>query len=153
MPVPPHDAGRDGTHSLGELRALEEAGAIEIARPGTPEADPFDPAMADDVPAYNAKLLAHHGPDALTSNRQLRQAAVAAERDPDRVAAALTSYRERLGLEHIGLTVWLGVLSGTLAALALERRLDPSAAFFVDEVRRLAKSFGTNAGRVAEALR
>jgi len=32
MPVPPHGTGRDGPHSLRELLALEDGGAVEITQ-------------------------------------------------------------------------------------------------------------------------
>jgi len=73
-------------------------------------------------------------PDALTTIQLLRQAGLLAKRDPGTVAAAPASYRERLGLDHVGLAVWLGVNPTQLAALGLCARPVPTSPAFVDVV-------------------
>ncbi|MDP8944173.1 MAG: hypothetical protein M3N16_08665, partial [Actinomycetota bacterium] len=113
----PEDAG---THPLADLDAMAAAGDIELVQPGSPEAAAFDREMADELDAYNADLLARDGPDAPTSDRDLRRAALAAEQDPRYVAHALAAYRERLGLDPTGLARWLGVDPARLAMLALQ---------------------------------
>ena len=67
---------------MADLEALEAAGVIEIHRPGTPEADAFDRAMVVDLDEADAELAGREGPDALTSDRLLRQTALAAEQNP-----------------------------------------------------------------------
>ena len=153
MPSTPRDDEHERvTYSALDLEAMAAAGDVELAMPGTPEADRADRAAREQLAAYNADLVAREGPDALLSDRQLRQAALAAEQDPRLVAHAFASYRERLGLDPAGLAAWLHVGTGQLAALALEPRPDTSGVAFVDEVRELAARYGADLGRLAEAL-
>ncbi len=90
---------------------------------------------------------------ALTSDRQLRQAALAAEHDPGTIAHALLVARRQLRHDHAELARWLGIDADRLAALALEPRPYPSASDFSDQVRRLAERFGADPDRLADALR
>src|SRR3712207_2532910 len=91
-----HDEGA-GAYTLAELQAMEAAGDIELTRPGTPEAAAAQRAMIEQLTADDVDLLGQIGPDALTSTRFLRQAALAAEQDPERVGHALAHYREARG--------------------------------------------------------
>src|SRR5436190_587005 len=120
-----HGDNPDGSFSLDELAHLEAAGVIEIQQPGTPEAAAFDQAIADELASYDAELLKREGPDALTSGRYLRQTALGAERDPERVGYALAAFCRARGWERSDLADWLGITIDQLAALALERRADP----------------------------
>src|SRR6059058_3293012 len=96
-----HDAAREpGPFTLAELLALEADGVIEIHQTATQGAVAFDQAIADQLPAFNARLLAEEGPDALTSDRALRQAALVAERDPERVGYALAAFCRAHGWER-----------------------------------------------------
>ena len=90
--------------------------------------------------------------DAATSARQLRQAALAAERDPTTIAHALVTARHQRVTDHAGLASWLGIDADRLAALALEPRPDPSAPNFPDQVARLAERYGADPDRLADAL-
>ena len=153
MPSAPRDdEPPEGTYSLADLQAMDAAGDIDIIAPGTPEADAFDREMVAELDAYNARLLARDGPDALTSDRDLRIAALAAERDPGTIAHALVTARRQLVTDHAGLAAWLGVTPTRLAALAIQPRPDPAAPTFADEVWELAERFGAEPGRLADAL-
>ena len=96
--------------------------------------------------------IKRRGPDALTSDRQLRQAMLAAERDPGTIAHALLLARRQLGYDHAELARWLGITTDRLAALALEPRPGPAAPAFVDQVRELARRYGADPGRLTDAL-
>ena len=146
------DEHEDVTYTMLDLEAMEAAGDIELAMPGTPEAEAAREAMVDELDAYDTELLAREGPDALTSDRQLRQAALAAEQDPATIAHALVTARRQLVTDHTGLASWLGIDADRLAALVLERRPDPAAPDFVDQVRQLAERYGANPGRLGDAL-
>ena len=134
-------------------RKVEGANDIELPTPGMPEAAASRREMGDQLAAYDADLVPREGPDALTSDRQLRQAALAAEQDPALAASALAARRAALVTDHAGLATWLGVTPNGLAAIGLEPRPDPSAPAFADRVRRLADLFGADPGRLADALR
>ena len=148
-----HDHDEDaGTYSLAELEAMAAAGEIELIDAGIPETSAFDREMVAELDAYNADLVAREGPDALTSDRQLRQAALAAEGDPGTIAHALVTARRQLVTDHAGLASWLRINADRLAALALEPRPDPSAPAFADQVRRLAERFEADPDRLVDAL-
>src|SRR4051812_8144663 len=98
-----------GSFTQADLEILAAAGSIEIILPGTPEADAFDRRIADELRAHDAALLAREGPDALTSVRALRQAALAAERDPERVGFALSAFCHAHGWDRSRLATWLGI--------------------------------------------
>jgi hypothetical protein len=152
MPTSDRDERDAGTYTRLDFEAMAVAGDIEIIQPGTPEAAAFDREMVAQLDAYNAKLLEREGPDAMTSDRQLRQAALAAEQVPDYVAYAFAAYRERLGLDRDGLARWLDVGPDQLAALAITARPDPLSPTFIDEVEDLARRYGADRGRLAETL-
>jgi hypothetical protein len=75
----------DGSFSEAELSRLEDEGAIEVHRPGTPRWHAASRAMREQLVAHDAEMLEKEGPDTLTSDRLLRQTAIAAERDPELV--------------------------------------------------------------------
>ena len=153
MPSPRrNDEPTEVAYTRLDFEAMAAAGDIEIIEPGTPEAAAFDREMVNQLDEYNADLIEREGPDALTSDRQLRQAAVTAEQDPRYVAHALADARARLVADRAGLASWLGIGPNQLAALGLESRPDPSAPTFTDRVRELAKRYGVNADRLADAL-
>ncbi len=153
MPSPRrNDEPTEVAYTRLDFEAMAAAGDIEIIEPGTPEAAAFDREMIDQLDEYNASLIEREGPDALTSDRQLRQAALAAEQDPYYVGHALAAYRERIGADHAGLATWLHVTPSQLAALAIQPRPDPSGATFADQIRHLAERFGADPGRLADAL-
>ncbi len=151
MPSSHDDEPPEGTYTMLDLEAMEAAGDIELAMPGTPEAEAAREAMVDELDAYDAELVAREGPDAMTSDRQLRQAALAAEQDPRTIAHAVPTARRQLGYDRAGLASWLGIDADQLAALALEPRPDPSAPTFEDQVRRLAARFGAESVTVKAA--
>ena len=153
MPGTPHDdEPREGTYSLADLQAMEAAGDVDLAMPGTDGATARDRAIRDQLVAYDADLVAREGPDAATSDRQLRRAALAAEHDPGTVAHALLIARRQLGYDHAELANWLGIGTDRLAALALEPQPDPSAPTLADWVRRLAERSGADVDRLTDAL-
>ena len=147
-----HDEGA-GTYTLAELQAMAAAGDVELVEAGTPEAAASDREMVDQLDPYNRELLEREGADALTSDRQLRQAALLAERDPATVAHALADARARLVADRAGLASWLGIDADRLTALALEPRPDPSAPTFAHQVAELAARFGADPDRLGDALR
>ncbi len=152
MPFMPEDDEDEGGFTLAELQAMEAAGDIEIIQPGTPEAEAWDRAMAEQLAEHDRELVEREGPDALTSDRLLRQAALAAEQDPTTIGCALLIARRQLGYDHAELARWLGVGPNQLAALVITPRPDPSAPTFADAVQALAKRYGADPGRLVEAL-
>ncbi len=68
------------------------------------------------------------------------------------VAAALASYRERLGLDLAGLAAWLRCTTTQLAALGLCERPDPASPAYVALMDELAQRYGADPGRIAVAL-
>ena len=132
----------DGSFSAEELERLEREGIIERIQPGTPEAEAFNREMAARLMAVDAELLRTDGPDALTSDRLLRQEALKAEHDPERVASAFAAWCRSRGWERADLASWLGVTTGQLAAMALHSRSDAG----------LADRYGADAGRLASVL-
>lgn len=153
MPSTPRDDEfDDDTYTLVDLQAMEAAGDIELAMPGTPEHAVGVRAMIEQLRAHDRELVAREGPDAMTSDRDLRLAALAAEQDPHYVAHALADARARLMADHAGLATWLHVTPSQLAALAIQPRPDPSAPTFVEQVQRLAEHYGADPGRLADAL-
>ena len=95
MPGTSRNSEGTGTYALAELQAMASADDIELVGPGTQEARIFDREMDDELDGYNRDLVERDGPDALTSDRQLRQAALAAEQDPALAASALAVARQR----------------------------------------------------------
>jgi hypothetical protein len=95
----------------------------------------------------NAELLAREGPDALTSDRHFRQAALAAELDPELVASAFAGWCRERGWERSDLAGYLGVTVDQFAALALTSR-----AMAATETRPLAERFGADTARLDEVL-
>jgi hypothetical protein len=81
-----------------------------------------------------------------------RQSAVLAERDPGTVAFALAAFRRLRGFERSGLAAWLGITPDQLVALTLEPRPDRAAPEYEDIVAGLARLYGVNPARLAEAL-
>jgi hypothetical protein len=112
----------DGSFSEEYIRRLEAEGIIEIARPGTPEWEAALDEMAEQLDAEDAERLALDGPDALTSDRMLRQTALVLERDPESVAYALAAWCQSHGWTRSDLASWLGLTIDGYAALALELR-------------------------------
>src|SRR4051794_12024352 len=95
------DADREpGTFTLAELQELAYAGVLEIVEPGTPEAVAFDRAMAAQLDQVDEELRRREGPDAVTSDRLLRSAAIGAERDPQLVGYALAAFCRSRGWER-----------------------------------------------------
>ena len=88
-----------------------------------------------------------------SEGRWLARAAARAEADPFFVASALAAYRALAGYDDARLAAWLGCPAGNLARLALCRRPDGGSAMFSDEVRRIARHVGGDAGRLAQLLR
>ncbi len=112
----------------------------------------LDRTMIDQLDTDHAGLIAQDGPDAVTSDRLLRHVATLAERDPGTVAATLASYRKQLGLDHVGLAGWLGMNPTQLTTLGLCARPDQASPAFADLVEELARRYGADTGRLAEAL-
>jgi hypothetical protein len=112
----------DGSFSAAELSRLEGEGIIEIHEPGSPGARQHAQEMRAQLQAVDEDLRRREGPDAVTSDRLLRQAAIAAEQDPGRIGHALASFCRRRGWERSDLADWLGLSLDRYAALALERR-------------------------------
>ena len=153
MPTtPPDDEPAEGTYSLLDLQAMDAAGDVELAMPGTPEHAAGVRALREQLAAYDADLVARDGPDALTSDRQLRQAALAAEHDPTTIAHVLLAARRQLGYDHVQLARWLGITPDRLAALAILPRPDPAAPTFAERIGELADRYGADPGRLADAL-
>ena len=144
MPDDQHDAREPGTFTRAEVEALQAAGVIETHEPGSPDADAFAQAMVVHLEAFDAELLEREGPDALTSERLLRQTALAAESNPALVESALAAYRDRQGWTRDQLATWLGLTSASLALLALEPR--------DAEVDALAERYGVDRGRLVLVL-
>ena len=136
----------EGAYTAEELRAM----GVEIVPPDEHEA--FDREMAAALDAHDDELRAREGPDAVTSDRLLRMAAITAESDPAFVGSAFGAFREGRGLAPADLAAWLGVDADQLAALAVSPRPDPASAAFADQVRVLAKQYGAEAGRLYEVL-
>jgi hypothetical protein len=151
-----------------DLAAAERAGVFSFTDPGTADADAFDLAMADDLAAFDAELLARDGADALTSDRALRlvefqrqqaqerrRELAAAERDGDRVASALATFRSQRGWSIDALADWLGVDIEDYRRLAMQRR--PSVAtrecaYDRGLVAQFAERFGAHPERLLEAF-
>src|SRR4051812_15454662 len=87
-----HDEREPSGFTMAELQDLADAGVIEIVQPGTPEAAAFDREMAEQLANADEDLRQREGPDALTSDRLLRQAAIAAEQEPERVGYAFATW-------------------------------------------------------------
>src|SRR3954470_5967771 len=117
----------DGSFSADELERLQREGVIEMIQPGTPEAAAFDQELANELEAADAELLAREGPDAFTSARMLRQTALTAEHDPERVGHAFAAWCRARGLERSDLAEYLGVTVAQLPAMAIERRAAPGS--------------------------
>ena len=147
------DEQEPGTHTRLDLEALKAAGDVEIIRPGTPEAAAELHAMRVQLHRHDRALVARDGPEAMTSVRLLRQAAIAAEARPGTIGHALARYREDRGWTRADLADWLGVTTTTLAAMALEPVPRPEA-LSADEnpCEQLGERFDADAGRLAEAL-
>lgn len=129
----------DGTFDLAAELA---AGRIEIAQPGTPEHAAFEREMVEELAYADAELLALDGPDALTSDRLLRQSALVAERNPDLLGHAFAAWCRRRGWERRDLADWLGVTADQLAAMALVPACQG----------HLAERYGASAERLAAVL-
>ena len=143
----------DGSFSADELARLEAAGIIEVVQPGTAAAAAFDQEMANELEAADAELLALHGPDALTSARLLRQLALTAELDPERVGYAFAAWCRAHGRERSDLAAHLGVTVDQLASMAVERRADPGYPLDAGVPQGdLAERFGADPGRLTDVL-
>jgi len=143
----------DGSFSADELARLEASGIIEMIQPGTAAAAAFDQQMADELEAADAELLALEGPDAFTSARMLRQTALTAELDPERVGYAFAAWCRLRGWERSDLAAHLGVTIDQLAAMAVERRADPGYPLDAGVPQHdLAERFGADPSRLAVLL-
>jgi hypothetical protein len=144
----------DGSFSEAELKRLEAEGIIEIHQAGTPKWRAHTQAIADELEAHDAELLAHEGPDALTSERLLRQTALAVERDPDFVGYAFAAWCAARGWERSDLADYLGVTVSQLAAMAIIARADYRFSMDANgsEAKSLARQFGADASRLAQVL-
>lgn len=132
----------DGSFSAAELERLEAAGIIEVHRPGTSGWHEHARQMADEIAVDDAERLALDGPDTLTSARLLRQTALVAELDPEKLGHAFAAWCASRGWERSDLASWLGVTTDQLAAMALIARLDG----------HLATRYGADADRLAAVL-
>lgn len=141
----------DGSFSAAELQRLQDEGILEVAQPGTPEWHAARQAMADELAVADAELLGIEGLDALTSERFLRQQAIRAERDPERVGWAFAAWCGARGWERSDLASWLGVTNDQLAAMALERRGVTGCAEDVPQ-HDLTERFGADPDRLAAVL-
>jgi hypothetical protein len=142
-----------GSFSADELARLEAAGIIEAVQPGTPEAAAFDQELLDELEVADAELLALEGPDAFTSARMLRQTALRAELDPERIGYAFAAWCRARGWERSDLAEYLGVTVDQLAAMAIECRADPG--YPLDSglpQHDLAERFGADPDRLTEVL-
>ena len=72
--------------------------------------------------------------------------------DPRVVAAALTSYRARTGLDEAGLAAWLGLSIERLHGLALCTAPDPTSPHLAAAVAALAAFIGCDAARLHTLL-
>lgn len=132
----------DGSFSAAELERLEAAGIIEVHQPGSPEWHEHAKAMADELAVADAEALAIDGPDALTSVRLLRQEAIRAERDPERVGYQFAAWCISRDWDRSDLAGYLGLTVDGLAALATELR----------SVSDLAERYGADRARLAMVL-
>lgn len=110
----------EGGHTLDDLARLQAEGVLEVHQPGTPEHAAARRAIRDELAYADAEALALEGPDALTSTRLLRQAAIGAELDPERYGSVFATFCARHGWERADLASYLGVTADKLAAMALE---------------------------------
>jgi hypothetical protein len=98
--------------------------------------------MAEQSAAHDAEMLERDGPDALTGERMMRQAAIGAELDPEFVGHAFAAWCKRRGWERSDLADYLGVTVNQLAAMALVPICQG----------HLAERYGADPGRLAEVL-
>lgn len=141
----------DGSFSQAELDRLEREGILEVHQPGTPEHAAAREQLREEIEVADAEALAIHGPDALTSDRLLRQMALVCDLDPGRVGHAFAAWCRGRGWERADLASWLGVTIDQLAAMALARRGltgCPEDGEHVD----LAERYGADADRLAVVL-
>src|SRR4051812_43039976 len=104
----------EGGHTLDDLARLQAEGVLEVHAPGTTEHAAARRAMAEELAYADAEALALEGPDALTSDRLLRQAAVGAELNPDYLGYAFAAWCRAKGWERSDLASWLGVTTDQL---------------------------------------
>jgi hypothetical protein len=158
---PMHPDNPDGSFSAAELARLEREGILEIHQPGTIEHEAARQELRAEIEVADAEALAIHGPDALTSTRLLRQEAIAAERDRERVGWAFAAWCAARGWERSDLAEYLGVTVDQLAAMALERlpkqewqRTNGHLEWVTVGVPRsvLAERYGADAKRLAAVL-
>ena len=147
----------DGSFSQAELDRLVAEGILEVAEPGTPEHVAARRAMREEIEVADAEALGIHGPDALTSDRLLRQAALVAELDPDRVGYVFAAWCRSHGWERSDLASWLGVTVDRLAAMALEPLLrawshDVPNGQWPTSTADLAERYGADVERLAQVL-
>jgi hypothetical protein len=148
--------------------AARSSGALGFAAPGSAEADAFDLAMADDLAAFDAELLAREGPDALTSDRALRlahfreqqaterrQSVEAAECDHALAGYVLGAFRRQRGWSREQLADWLGISPDDYARLATLRRplaVRGDLTYDREAVTVLADTVGAHSERLYEAF-
>jgi hypothetical protein len=135
-----------------DLAALEAAGAIEIHAPGTPAADAFHRDRLAQLAAVDAELVARDGPEAMTSDRLLRQAALTAEHDPAFVGHRLAACCRSRGWERSDLASWLGLTIDQLAALSIESTPGSPNPGGTPHASTLAARFGADPARLAAVL-
>ena len=133
------------------------------------ERDHDDPALAEDLDAFDANLIEKEGPDALTSDRAIRLAQFHveqkakrlaalehAERDDDRVGYVLTTFRSQRGWSREQLADWLGVGLDDFGRLAITTR--PRAVngltllYDPEPINELADICGAHRERLYEAF-
>lgn len=132
----------DGSFSAAELARLEAEGIVEVHEPGTPGHDEGRRAMREELAHADTEKLALEGPDALTSDRLLRQTALSLESNPDYLAHAFAAWCSRKGWARSDLACHLGVTLNTLAAMALVPTCQA----------HLADRFGADPARLAAVL-
>jgi hypothetical protein len=82
----------------------------------------------------------------------LRQAAVAAERDPARIGHTLASFGRRRNWERSKIASWLGISPDRYAALALEPRAIHGCPGKSSDLQDLANQYGIAPDRLAAVL-
>jgi hypothetical protein len=170
MPDTPHDDAQD-TRTPADPAVTAGAGVFSFADPGSAEAEAFDSAMADELDALDAEILARDGPDALTSDRAFRlsqyratqalerQAALhQAERDSGRIGYVLAAFRAQRGWSAESLADWLGIAPDEYARLVAEQRPayinydGVGVSLDAAPLRALAERFGAHPERLVEAF-
>jgi hypothetical protein len=83
----------------------------------------------------------------------LESLAARAEAEPFFLAGVLAAYARGEGLDHAGLGAALGCPPGELAMLYLCRAPRPEPPEFAEDVFRIARNFGLDPNRLADAIK